>query len=144
MCASRYGKSTLTENYLTFQFGNLSPKLLVWQTLVEYGSKPEDNFTLCQSMEENTCMFGATLDEVANATKYCPIKCTYRQFDALVDSIITDNSVIMINFASTQITTYEEYLIYDLAGMVGSVGGNFGLFVGWSFHGLFTLLLDLF
>ena len=142
MCTIRYGKFSLTEDTSCFKLE--TSLFIVWQTLFEFGSKPEDNLTICQSMEDNTCMFGASLDEVANATKYCPIKCTYRQFDALVDSIITDNSVIMINFASTQITTYEEYLIYDLAGMVGSVGGNFGLFVGWSFHGLFTLLLDFF
>ena len=37
---------------------------------------------------------------------------------------------------------YEEYLIYDIIGMVGSVGGTLGLFTGFSFAYIVTLLIN--
>ena len=35
----------------------------------------------------------------------------------------------------------REYLVYDMNGLIGSVGGTLGLFVGFSF---FDLILKLF
>lgn len=37
-----------------------------------------------------------------------------------------------LKFSSMQETIYEEYLLYDLGGIVGAVGGSLGLFMGWS------------
>ena len=68
------------------------------------------------------------LDDMEKAEKLCPISCNYRQFEALVDNIYADESNIAVTFTSHEITKYEEYLIYyDLARMVGSVGGSFRL-----------------
>ena len=39
-------------------------------------------------------------------------------------------------------TLYEEYLIYDVIGMIGSVGGTLGLFTGLSFASIVTLLIN--
>ena len=36
-------------------------------------------------------------------------------------------------FESTNIQVYREYLIYDEIGMIGSIGGLLGLFLGFSF-----------
>ena len=96
---------------------------------------------VCQSMQENACMWTAMLDDIAYVTKNCPVSCNYRKYNALVDSVFSNDSTIGLTFASTQIATYEEYLIYDFAGMVASVGGNFGLFVGWSFNDMLKFLI---
>ena len=37
---------------------------------------------------------------------------------------------------------YEEYLIYDTLGMLGSVGGTLGLFIGFSFMNVITFLIN--
>ena len=38
------------------------------------------------------------------------------------------------NFAQPAIiTTHGEYLIYDAIGVIGSVGGTLGMFIGFSF-----------
>ena len=86
-------------------------------------------------------MWTAMLDDIAYVTKNCPVSCNYRKYNALVDSVFSNDSTIGLTFASTQIATYEEYLIYDFAGMVASVGGNFGLFVGWSFNDMLKFLI---
>ena len=36
-------------------------------------------------------------------------------------------------FIENDIDVFEEYLIYDVDGMVGSIGGTLGLFIGFSF-----------
>ena len=46
---------------------------------------------------------------------------------------------LMYKFAVPEyVTTYEEYLIYDVIGMIGSVGGTLGMFIGFSFENLFS------
>ena len=37
----------------------------------------------------------------------------------------------------------QEYLIYDITGFVGSVGGTLGLFIGFSFRDIVDIVLDL-
>ena len=37
---------------------------------------------------------------------------------------------------------YEEYLIYDLVGVFGSIGGQLGLFLGFSFVGMMSFCLN--
>ena len=39
---------------------------------------------------------------------------------------------------------FEEYLIYDTMGMIGSVGGTFGMFIGFSMTGVISSALDYF
>ena len=40
------------------------------------------------------------------------------------------------------VKVYEEYLIYDTLGMIGSVGGTLGLFIGFSFMNVITFLIN--
>ena len=46
-------------------------------------------------------------------------------------------------FPSTIITEYSEYLIYDMSGLIGSIGGSLGLFVGFSFRDFFSNFIGL-
>ena len=36
---------------------------------------------------------------------------------------------------------YEEYIIVDAIGMIGSVGGTLGLFIGFSFSNVINVLI---
>ena len=38
---------------------------------------------------------------------------------------------------------FEEYLIYDIFNMVGSVGGNLGMWIGFSFTGIISNLMKI-
>ena len=40
------------------------------------------------------------------------------------------------------LTIYEEYLIYDGIGMIGSVGGTLGMFIGFSFSNTISSILN--
>ena len=56
------------------------------------------------------------------------------------------NSTMQIQFIvgslSKTVNVYEEILIFDGIGLVGSLGGSLGLFVGFSFFGYVTPILD--
>ena len=39
-------------------------------------------------------------------------------------------------------TVYEEYLIFDIVGMIGSVGGTLGMCIGFSFSGIAWTVLE--
>ena len=45
-------------------------------------------------------------------------------------------------FATLKTEVYKEYLIYDVIGMVGMVGGTLGLFIGFSFSNFLTCLFE--
>ena len=48
-----------------------------------------------------------------------------------------------IKFMSKTEEVNQEYLIYDITGFVGSVGGTLGLFIGFSFRDIVEIILDL-
>ena len=49
-------------------------------------------------------------------------------------SPLSDEDIeIAFRFLSNKIINYEEYLVYDFVGMVGSIGGSLGMFLGFSF-----------
>ena len=52
------------------------------------------------------------------------------------------NAQFIIKLASKKRNVYEEVLILDEIGLVGSLGGSLGLFVGFSFFGYATPILE--
>ena len=53
------------------------------------------------------------------------------------------NAQFLIKLASKKRNVYEEVLILDEIGLVGSLGGSLGLFVGFSFFGYATPILEI-
>ena len=54
----------------------------------------------------------------------------------------TMNTEFIVGLESNTTNVYEEILIVDDIGLVGSLGGSFGLFVGFSFIGYLTPIQD--
>jgi len=52
------------------------------------------------------------------------------------------NITIAYAMASSKMKVDEEYLVQDFVGMLGSIGGTLGLFVGFSFTGSLSFVLD--
>lgn len=46
---------------------------------------------------------------------------------------ITTHGRIYINVISNKVQVMQEFEVYDLSGIIGSVGGSLGLFIGFSF-----------
>ena len=99
-----------------------------------------DDMPKCNSTEENAEAFWEIFDEFENVdcAKLCSIleysgKIEY--WDPKSDSETPNTTfAITIRFAyPATLKVFEEYLIYDIIGMVGSVGGTLGMFIGFSF-----------
>ena len=86
----------------------------------------------------------------------CPKSCSAIEYTGFVD-FIGPNGVVYKQkpnetyFSLTirykppaMVTLHEEYLIIDFYGMVGVVGGTLGLFVGFSFFDVITLLMKFY
>ena len=53
------------------------------------------------------------------------------------------HKMLTYRFAYPQVSTiYQEYLIYDGIGMIGSVGGTLGMFIGFSFSNAISSILN--
>ena len=62
----------------------------------------------------------------------------YHEIDNYSESIM-----FSMAFKSNERNIYEEVLIFDNYGLIGSVGGSLGLFVGFSFFGCLATFLDV-
>ena len=104
---------------------------------------------------ENEYQDDSALNQFYNSDFYnsnCPKPCSIIQYTGKLDywdswdrepndSIFT----LYIRFAPPLATTvYEEYLIYDIFGMIGSVGGTLGIFIGFSFSGMLSFITHIF
>ena len=52
------------------------------------------------------------------------------------------NTHLSYGFSSNSTTVYEEYLVYDIVSMIGSVGGTLGMCIGFSFTGMISFVID--
>ena len=81
----------------------------------------------------------------------CPKPCSILEYSGKLDYWepkydwqSNNTMIIYLRFQSPEvITIYEEYLIYDFNGMLGSIGGTLGLFVGFSFSSAIELFINL-
>ena len=66
------------------------------------------------------------------------------EYDNPIEEFInaTMNIEFLVGSLSNTTNIYEEILIFDGIGLVGSLGGSLGLFVGFSFFGYVTPILD--
>ena len=59
-----------------------------------------------------------------------------------IDSETNKSTIGWMYSVSKTKEVYEEYLVYDVAGFIGSFGGTLGLFVGFSFREVANFLID--
>ena len=109
----------------------------------------------CETTKEEDDAFQNMYDGEFLYKYKCPKPCSILEYSGKLDfwepkwdnPKFSNNTYIMIIYLRFQspevITIYEEYLIYDFNGMLGSIGGTLGLFVGFSFSSAIELFINL-
>ena len=106
---------------------------------------------MCETKEENNCAWkkqrdlGAIL-QTNGTCKPCK-KYDYSGMQTFQNENVEDKYMhqkqLTYQFAYPQVLTiYQEYLIYDGIGMIGSVGGTLGMFIGFSLSNTISSILN--
>ena len=100
-----------------------------------------NDLPLCDTKDSENCIHN---DWQIDTQKSCQIECKITEFTGKIRSNgkSQDNSTnIHILKPKMRIVT-KEYLIYNEVGMIGTIGGSLGLFLGFSFYGAISDLLE--
>ena len=116
---------------------------------------PNSTLPDCTTYAENACIANVFLGSYYNTdgsiTKKCPKWCSGTQhvgFKIVTDekgNYYEDGQVLMDLYLvakSTTVKIHSEYRVYDEIGLVASIGGSLGLFVGFSFYDLICQIID--
>ena len=83
----------------------------------------------------------------ADILNLCPTSCNKTQYNGKMTfwkGFKKDGNTISIkySFPSNQVQVFEEYLMFGLNDLIGTIGGHSGLFIGFSFYGFFSQIID--
>ena len=106
----------------------------------------DENFT-CENETEQDCSY--QYFNIYGA--HCPKPCSIVQYTGRIDfwddaeSNLDDLKFkFYLRFSPPLISTvYQEYIIYDMVGMIGSVGGTLGIFIGFSCSSLLSFITGI-
>ena len=88
-----------------------------------------------------------SIELATNASLECPMNCKLLRYSGRKkrNPVFLNNSDVEVDyqFPSEEVMYFKEYIIYDFSGMIGSVGGSLGLFIGFSFMDFIFYLINL-
>ena len=126
----------------------ITPKIKMFMPAIEKRTE----FKHCSNFEQEICMDNqyAIHSKIKDyIKKNCPKQCHIKEYEvssSLAKFKHNTNhnwTIIMpISVPSDKIKVKEEYQVYDFIGMVGTVGGSLGLFIGFSFFDAICYLVD--
>ena len=112
----------------------------ICQTLIRIAFN--GSFELCEKSEENYHMVMKFMKFIS-AIKTCPTSCTRSEYVGRQSpfEFPYPGFALLWQFETTNVQIYQEYLIYDEIGMIGSIGGLLGLFLGVSFFNVISYFI---
>ena len=112
------------------------------------GTENGTKWPICKTPKENACMATAmTIELNTKASLECPKSCKIVRYTGRKkrNPVFKNYSNVEVDyqFPSEEVMYFKEYIIYDFVGLIGSVGGNLGLFIGFSFLDFIFYLINL-
>ena len=138
--ANDYGCKCIPSTYKSFF--EIQPTSLDWDEC-----KNQSEHIKCSAVMNS--MFGMDRERLASI---CPTPCMkidYKgkifEFNGGYTFFKNDNEIgLQISFSTMDSEIHNEMLIFDLANFIGTAGGSLGLFIGFSFTGFVSQMLDFF
>ena len=111
-------------------------------------AKPIQN-EICKNISQDIC-YQTVIGRYETIFNTCLPSCELKSYDVTHSEnpekygTGTKSTYFAITSSSKVRILNQEYLVYDTIGLIGTVGGSLGLFVGFSFFDLFCTLFDRF
>ena len=111
-----------------------------------------ENNTLqdCRTLEEEVCTGGPkTWKDLEHADLHCDKPCQITEYIGRLTYLYQGKNKKSPKTIQIKLRPYRrrkmmiEYLVYDWNDMIGSFGGSAGLFLGFSFFGVISDIIDL-
>ena len=145
-CSHESFDECLVKRIVNTNFTNC-PKKCNPMTFTLPSSEEYDKIPLCEGKEQ-LCANNLTVHVFRNTTtQICPKLCNIVQYSGKLIMVYNHkqgpyNYSFRYRFAPPHTEKiFEEYLIYDIVSMVGSVGGNLGMWIGFSFTGFISNMM---
>ena len=105
-----------------------------------------NSLSQCETFEDYICnwmpVWETAFDE---GFKKCPKHCKLTEYTGELSADYNYDNDGWITweyiFDNELIEVYEEYLMYDIIGLIGTVGGTMGLFIGFSFFDISSTVI---
>ena len=103
---------------------------------------------ICKTGDEENCANKILYDNIKDASfiekckKPCIITQYLETYKWIGNYIYSEDYKfsLLYRLSKNETIVFEEYLIYDFISMIGSVGGTLGLFIGFSFTNVFSII----
>lgn len=105
-------------------------------------TRANDRMKICQEIGNEGIFEEYNKYVVPYLTQHCNKLCEKFSYKGSMQATIPETVPIEVCYwiGSKEVTYSEEYLIYDLKVIVGSIGGTMGLFLGFSLTGIVNKL----
>ena len=108
----------------------------------------DDTFPLCtEQVLQNFKKALAFEDLLETCSKACTTFQYTGELTTILKGFINNSREVVIGYWFNyrgEIEVLEEYLIYEITSVIGSIGGTLGLFVGFSFFDISAKLIHIF
>ena len=105
------------------------------------------SFALCIEQGQNFNKFTNVSMKILNeCSRACKILQFSGKMESKSDNYSDSSKIIYLGYwfnHENEMEVFQEYLIYEITGIIGSIGGTLGLFVGFSFLDLSTKLIEI-
>ena len=120
--------------------GNSSFLPIDYQNIIDLSN---NTMPICKTTQEyNGTFYQILQDSSAKCPKMCASLIFRGELARETGSFYDPrHSEIFFWFASNETQVHTEYLVFDTNGLIGSIGGSLGLFIGFSFHGAMISIL---
>ena len=102
----------------------------------------------CESWEDEEKSFAVFMHNYNGETfSFCNATCTQQQYIGVKTSskrmkISPYEIFLTYVFPTNEIQVFKEYLMFGINDLIGTIGGHSGLFIGFSFYGFISTILD--
>ena len=110
------------------------------------------NVSFCKSIESHFCMLRAIRWPIILAKEIRKDPCIVKEYNGITRPLGPNFTSYngqkisrvrwVIDYEFKNVLTKKEYLVYDTIGLISNVGGLLGLFIGFSFLGITTDLVE--